>query len=443
MHQNRDAVEFDHLEWILAGVAPKLNVGGSRSGRAAKAMFETHMRDRYEHAGCFAYVGWAKRDGLHIPSSDLQQKIYAIYARAAVAAKVYLGAMEPNEGFGLAAWVDKCGGSLEASVASVPIQAMLTTASLAADLLAKEVSNEKLRTTRMVLGYGTLRGKALLSAPSHMMLLAGPVCVESLYGEIPNRCGGIAKGKDTIANRVFKDADLLNPTEAVIVYWQPWSRLTYKRNQLLPPTSSDVASTSGKNPAIPDELLEIYPTKPREIRGNENKPYLIALSLDFAQSRAEYKSNAHLARTVVDQILVAFDDLAKRSVGMFVSPRYGDGVSAVIVVEAPSESDALNIEWLASIKGFRDFATALLRNCKGLGLRIGMAADLDVVACAPRLAGVAQTSSPAVDTLANKVITRARQCHDAAKHHKLTAEREAKLFFKRATHTKYQVEEIR
>ena len=186
----------------------------------------------------------------------------------------------------------------------------------------------------------------------------------------------------------------------VMVFRQPWISVQ--------------ASTASLN----QDPVALDCIKPKAIEPDKDlKPFVIGFSLDFAKSQKEYANDPHLARTVIDQILSEFDAITEQIPGLFVSPRFGDGVVAVIVVEATSTQDALNRQdqrWFEFVREFCRSATRRLKGCHELGLRIGMAIDEDTAACAPRLAGVGQTSNPAVDFLASAVIERARRCHAIA-----------------------------
>jgi len=396
----REKIEFDHLVRLLSGLESTVQFNRTLHGRIARSMFDYHLAETYDRPGCFGYVGWRTPRGQRPPSRRQQLVVFGAFARAAVAARVYLGALEPNEGFGMVKWF---GDTNDDAGYHEAHDALRRATAYALDLLGADPGWPRLRRVSIVLGYGRLRGSALFHKPKSKvfprMLLDGPSIVETVYGEVPNRCGGIAKGKDA----AVKVGGLLGPNRAVdqvASFRQSWAALCAVR----PPPSAG--------------LLRRSPILPRAISPRAHlKPYLIGFSLDFAQSSSEFTKDAHLARTVVDRVLTDFESLTDDIVGLFVSPRYGDGLAAVLALEAstPEAALAASQSWHRRIRRFCRSADRVLNACDRLGLRLGMAHELDREAVTPRLAGVGRTCSPAVEALAGHVITRARLCHDIAK----------------------------
>lgn len=396
----REKIEFDHLVRVLSGLESTVQFDRTLHGRIARSMFEYHLAEIYDRPGCFGYVGWRTALGQRPPSRQQQLAVFGAFARGAVAARVYLGALEPNEGFGLVKWFDEADGPAGYRVAH---DALCKVAAYALDLLQANPGWARLNRVSIALGYGRLRGSALFhqqkpKSPGRM-LLDGPAIVETIYGEVPNRCGGMAKGKDS----AVKPGGQLGPNSAinkVASFRQSWAALGA-------PSRSLAAS-----------LLSRAPVAPRSISPRSHlKPFLIGFSLDFAQSSPEYARDAHLARTVVDRVLTEFEDLTEDIPGLFVSPRYGDGVAAVLALEARTPEAALSAtqEWHRKMLRFCRRTDRVLEACDRLGLRLGMAHELDLKAVTPRLVGVGRKCSPAVEALADSVITRARRCHEIAK----------------------------
>lgn len=395
---SKEIIEFKHLVRILGDVGTRIRLASSRTGRNARAIFEGHLASEYDRVGCFAYVGWHHDHDLRFPLEEEQLSVYAAYARAAVASGVYLGAMEPKEGFGLVIWEDGNRRRDYSKALRATLDRMMQLAVHAATEM-RSLSNNVLASTSFVVGRGLLRGEKLFdSMPSSPpKILDGPQVVESIFGDIPNKCGTIAKGKDPRATKFF-GGTLPSPLEGVILYSQPW---------ILMGTSG----ANGKNRRISGFVLEMKPLPRSKIGPRHLKPFLIGLSLDFAQSSDEYRSNAHLARTIIDQILCKLESYA-RSTDLFISPRYGDGVGAVMVLEAITENHAKE-QAIQRLMPFCRMVSKTMRPCGNLGLRVGMAIEEDMLASAPRLAGVGHTSVAAVELIAKDVILRAREAQDA------------------------------
>lgn len=409
--QSSDEFVFNRLGRILGGYDTTLDFKQDRWGRISRTMLAAHIAGKYDRFGCFCYVGWESSEKQPPPSRRSQIAILAAFARAAVAARVYLGALEPDEGFGMAVWQNPPAPA-ETAAAMDPISAMRSVIAHALALLSKSASGRAaLLDTRIAMGCGRLRGGSLLGGQTPHVILNGPAIVERFYGELPNRCGAIAKGKDGEANQLFPATR--PPLGQITVFWQAWTRFYHR----VP------------DAAVPNKLIEKEHIEPRRPPGNILRLFLIGFSLDFAQSRLEYESDAHRARAAVEHILRTFDALTQKIPGLYISPRYGDGVAAVIVVDASTTAEALDesLPWFKEFKGFVQNANEQLSNCSKLGLRIGMAVQEDLKACAPRLAGVSQLSSPAVETLADSVVSSARKCHHIAKHHQnIVAEKNVK-----------------
>lgn len=397
-NRERNKIEFDHLERLLAGLGSPGPAKTGRQGRTARAIFEHFQSRFYDRPGCFAYIGWDTKHGSHAPEAKDQLVIYGAFARSAVANGIYLGALEPNEGFGLVGWRDEL---LPSTADPYYREAMRHTIHAAADILAGASGWAQ---TNLAFGWGRLRGNALVEGrPYHpWFLLNGPAVVDTVYGDLPNRCGGLAKGKDP----AFAKNQLPLPSGS--------SQLMEVRQSWMILHGSDPLQ-----PAVTSAALVQPDEQPRKITSADRQPFLIGFSLDFAQSSLEYSRDVHRARTVVDQILAAFEQLADKAdmENFFVSPRYGDGLAAVIVLEINSDAAAfdVNLPWINHVKEFCKFADGLLGQCQLLGLRVAMAIDRDDNACAPRLAGARRTASPIVEPLADRVLTRARRCHDLAK----------------------------
>ena len=351
------------------------------------------MLREMDRVGCFGYVGWRAKN---VPDRTIQLAIYGAYARASIAAGVFLGALEPNEGFGLAALVD---GEMPPQDILDPLNQMRKVVAYATAILCSD--NTSLPC--VALGLGLLRGNwpEKGEEPCDIMGLVGPEMVERIYGELPNRCGGLAKGKDS--SNVKLPVTTVGKTQPVIVFRQPWTL--------------GCVTVADTRTEIPDSLINLEDIQGQELDSKlqAKRPYVVGLSLDFAKSQEEFRRNAYRARLVIDEVLVKFENLAKPSGGLFVSPRFGDGLAAVVVVEANTEQNLLEQKWRKDLSEFCREAAGLLRGCQKLGLRVGMAISLDFRACAPRLAGIMRTRSSAVETLAEEVIGLARQCHEFAK----------------------------
>ncbi len=418
-------IEFDHFERILAGVGTRLKMRQTRAGRTARAMLEARVAEQYDRAGCFCYAGWKVTNDRPAPPVEEQLRIYAAFANSAVAAGVYLGALEPNEGFGLADWnpSDEPSAGWDHATAVEKMTGMLARAGT---LLAGRMPSEEFAPMRVALGFGRLRGKALLWPPQQSdqpKILAGHGVVQTIYGEIPNRCGALAKGKDVEGEALLAGKSVNFPGH-YIRYRQPWTRMEFR-----------TGTSSGTRPMVPgpilDTLIEDQAVPAAVIDPAEPQIFLVGFSLDFAQSRREYQVNANLARTIVNRILSEWEELATRDdgiSGMFISPRYGDGVAAVIVVEADTPTAVRQRPWFIKLADFCKSATHWLQHADQLGLRIGMAIEPDSEAAAPRLAGLGRTASPAIERLAEKVIGRARDCHGLAKKKGLLAVYETRWF---------------
>lgn len=408
--------DFNPLERLLGGFDTELNLDGDRIHRGARAMLEAHLIAQKDLAGCFAYVGWPGKNvtpARRVLTEDQQREVYAAFAEAAVARRVYLGALEPDEGFGLACWPDGKHGFTGNYIAGR--RSMERVVAHAVHLLGRKRS--LLAATTVAIGSGRLRGETRGQSPLRpgtLVALRGPKIVERLYGEVPNRCGAIAKGKDAGVQPLPKLRVGARAARTVL-FFQPWTKL-FGQRELTKTKLEDQRHRRLSSITLSDHCLwEIMEIKPAAMPQNALLPYLVGLSLDFAQSRQAYDRDAHRTRAVVDEILRDFGILAEKNPAMFISPRYGDGVAAVVTVEATSLAAARVGPWLADIRGFVWRASRHLGRAHGLGLRVGLAVDRDQEAFAPRLGGLEQASCTAVETLGIGVITRARDCHPAAK----------------------------
>jgi len=416
---SRDEVEFRHLGRILGGVGARVPITGGRLGSAARSRFEAHIALLYDRPGCFAYVGWPS--AVHCPT-DVQLQVYGAFAKAAVATRIYLGGLEPAEGFGLACWREPAPKPMDPAYDEA-YTGMMRTVEHALHILNVAGPNEIVAATRIALGCGRLRGSCLFGLQSDRVLLDGPRAVETLYGDIPNRCGGIAKGKDPVAKKLFGTSAGIG---TVTVFRQPWTHFYLRPNTAAPRISSVWSGAP-----VPADLIEQLTLAPIAIPAGAPQPFLIGLSLDFAKSSLEFGADAHRARSVVDRILTDLENLAsKPSNGLYVSPRYGDGVAAVVATEAADRAAAMKAPWFTWFQSFLGNAGGQLGQCKHLGLRIGLAVELDNEACTARLAGLSRHSSPAVEPIAQKVIDSARSCHNFVKNQSpaLPITRQARVF---------------
>lgn len=428
------ATNFRPFETLLGGFETNLELDSDPRQRAARAMIEAHLIDKKDVAGCFGYVGWPGanlKPKLRVPNARDQYRIYGAFAQAAVAAEVYLGALEPNEGFGLAVWTPKSsgfsGGYLQARATMEKLIAY-------AAWLLTETPDELLAVTSVAIGCGKLSGDAHLAdeelakflqeqmrearrlkspgaRPQFLRALRGPLVVETFYGEIPNRCGATAKGKDA-PPLPLRDSDGI---VRYSLFQQAWTQL-FGQMALNHDKLTD-ARRPGRDPVAKREhqLIESCRIRPQPIPPYCARPYVVGLSLDFAQSRKAYGRNAHRARAVVDQVLTEFSALAANSKSMFISPRYGDGVAAVVAVEAASVMAVKRGPWVQKLRHFVKTANQSLRDSHGLGLRIGLALARDEDAVAPRLAGLDISSCTAVEAFELPVVQEARACHPLAK----------------------------
>jgi len=83
-----------------------------------------------------------------------------------------------------------------------------------------------------------------------------------------------------------------------------------------------------------------------------------------------------------------------------------------MVLEAITENHAKE-QAIQRLMPFCRMVSKTMRPCGNLGLRVGMAIEEDMLASAPRLAGVGHTSVAAVELIAKDVILRAREAQDA------------------------------
>lgn len=403
-HHAREEMEFNYLGRILGGVGAKVPITSGRLGSGARARFEAHIALHYDRPGCFAYVGWSA-----VPKcpANVQWLVYGAFARAAVAAHIHLGGLEPAEGFGLACWLEPVPKPMHKAYDDA-FGAMKSTIGYALHILGKEGTEGVASGTRIAVGCGRLRGSWLFGPQSGRVLLDGPRAVETVYGDIPNRCGGMAKSKDPVAKKLFKDRN--EHIGLVSLYRQKWAYFNLQGGE------PQTAVWSGA--PVPADQIEQITILPEKIPTGAPQPFLVGLSLDFAKSSVEYGLDAHRARAVVNRILSSLEEMAGPQTGVYVSPRYGDGLAAVVAVEAPDANAVLRAPWVAQFNTFVNAAKDQLAPCQQLGLRIGLAIEQDLEACTPRLAGLSRVSSPAVEPIAQSVIDKARSCHVLSKERK-------------------------